>query len=247
MKHTLIQAGVDRKAVPLSNRLAPCIFRVPELECLVQTAPDKELLLTLKLTFECHVRPRELPELAVSNFSFAPLGQPVGVFLPDLRGPAHRRIPIDPQHRPVLAALPPPASRLFRKPNPLARLQRHGAQMGVCLSQRAALYTWVHYARLSGVSAAQVRLVRGRGHRLFADNAAAVNAVTGQTDGIAIGCLFPRSTGSTSFCATESPAEMANRKIMAKPISKKFLRGMADEIFRQTTEALKHETDDEKS
>jgi hypothetical protein len=247
MKHTLIQAGVDRKAVPLSNRLAPCIFRVPELECLVQTAPDKELLLTLKLTFECHVRPRELPELAVSNFSFAPLGQPVGVFLPDLRGPAHRRIPIDPQHRPVLAALPPPASRLFRKPNPLARLQRHGAQMGVCLSQRAALYTWVHYARLSGVSAAQVRLVRRRGHRLFADNAAAVNAVTGQTDGIAIGCLFPRSTGSTSFCATESPAEMANRKIMAKPISKKFLRGMADEIFRQTTEALKHETDDEKS
>jgi hypothetical protein len=247
MKHTLIQAGVDRKAVPLSNRLAPCIFRVPELECLVQTAPDKELLLTLKLTFECHVRPRELPELAVSNFSFAPLGQPVGVFLPDLRGPAHRRIPIDPQHRPVLAALPPPASRLFRKPNPLARLQRHGAQMGVCLSQRAALYTWVHYARLSGVSAAQVRLVRRRGHRLFADNAAAVNAVTGQTDGIAIGCLFPRSTGSTSYCATESPAEMANRKIMAKPISKKFLRGMADEIFRQTTEALKHETDDEKS
>jgi hypothetical protein len=60
MKHTLIQAGVDRKAVHLSNRLAPCIFRVPELECLVQTAPDKELLLTLKLTFECHVRPREL-------------------------------------------------------------------------------------------------------------------------------------------------------------------------------------------
>jgi len=247
MKHALTQASVDRKAVHLSNRLAPCIIRVPELKCLVQRDPDKELFLTLKLTFECHVRPRELPELAVSNFSFAPLGQPVGVFLPDLRGPAHRRIPIDPQHRPVLAALPPPASRLFRKPNPLARLQRHGAQMGVCLSQRAALYTWVHYARLSGVSAAQVRLVRRRGHRLFADNAAAVNAVTGQTDGIAIGCLFPRSTGSTSNCATESPAEMANRKIMAKPISKKFLRGMADEIFRQTTEALKHETDDEKS
>jgi hypothetical protein len=247
MKRALAQASVDRKAVPLSNRLAPCIIRVPELQRLVQRAPDKELLLTLKLTFQCSVPPRELPELAVSNFSFAPLGQPVGVFLPDLRGAAHRHIPIDPQHRPVLAALPPSAFRLFMKPNPLARLQRHGAQMGVCLSQRAALYTWVHYARLSGVSAAQVRLVRRRGHRLFADNAAAVNAVTGQTDGIAIGCLSPRSTGSTSFCATESPAEMANRKIMAKPNSKKFLRGMADEIFRQTTGALKHETDDEKS
>ena len=247
MKRALTQAGVDRKAIHRSNRLAPCIFRVPELDCLVQRAPNKELLLTLKLTFECHVRPRELPELAVSNFSFAPLGQAVGVFLPDLRGLARQHIPIDPQHRPVLAAWPPPAGRFFMNPNPLARLQRHAAQMGVYLSRRAALYTCVHYARLSGVSAAQVRLVRRRGHRLFADNAAAVNAVTGQTDGIAIGCLFPRSTGSTSYCATESPAEMANRKIMAKPISKKFLRGMADEIFRQTTGALKHETDDEKS
>jgi hypothetical protein len=195
MKLALTQAGVDRKAVHLSNRLAPCIIRVPELKCLVQRVPDKELLLTLKLTFQSYVRPRELPELAVANFSFAPLGQPVGVFLPDLRGPAHRHIPIDPQHRPALAALPPPASRLFMKPNPFARLQRHAAQLGVNLSRRAALYTCVHYARLSGVSAAQVRLVRRRGHRLFADNAAAVNAVTGQTDGIAIGCLSPRSTG----------------------------------------------------
>ena len=151
MKHTLIQAGVDRKAVPLSNRLAPGIFRVPELDCLVQRAPNKELLLTLKLTFECHVRPRELPELAVSNFSFAPLGQAVGVFLPDLRGLARQHIPIDPQHRPVLAAWPPSAGRLFMKANPLARLQRHAAQMGVYLSRRAALYTCVHYARLSGV------------------------------------------------------------------------------------------------
>ena len=110
MKRALTQADVDRKAVHLSNRLAPGIIRVPELKRLVQRAPNKELLLTLKLTFECYVRPRERPELAVSNFSFAPLGQPVGVFLPDLRGPAHRRIPIDPQHRPVLAALPPPAT-----------------------------------------------------------------------------------------------------------------------------------------
>jgi hypothetical protein len=195
MKHALTQAGVDRKAIHRSNRLAPCIFRVPELDCLVQTALDKELLLTLKLAFQSYVRPRELPELAVANFSFAPLGQPVGVFLPDLRGPAHRHIPIDPQHRPALAALPPSAVRLFMKPNPFARLQRHAAQLGGNLSRRAALYTCVHYARLSGVSAAQVRLVHRRGHRLFADNAAAVNAVTGQTDGIAIGCLSPRSTG----------------------------------------------------
>jgi len=31
MKRALTQAGVDRKAIHRSNRLAPCIFRVPEL------------------------------------------------------------------------------------------------------------------------------------------------------------------------------------------------------------------------
>jgi integrase len=147
----------------LDVRVAPSIIPISNLERLVRLAPDKEILLTIKLCYHCYVRAGELSGLGVSAFYFGIEGKPLWVSVgSDKRDPLGRTIPIDPFHRPILRALLPAFGPAFTNANPFGRLQRFAGGVGIRVSRGAALRSCVHFARYAGLPGAKAAAFVGR-------------------------------------------------------------------------------------
>ena len=128
-------------------------------------APDKELLLTAKVTFHHFVRARELDFLGRDDFYFDVREFPVAVKVrnADRRdGRIWRLIPIDSSHRPGLKGLLPSSGPLFVHANPFARLQNFAGKLGIKVTRRTALLSCVAHAWGAGMSGEEISVRLGQ-------------------------------------------------------------------------------------
>lgn len=125
------------------------------LQRLVSLAPDRDLLLTAKLCFHCHVQPRELKSLTITSVLWRE-ALPVQLCI---RGPVSgtcpkpRYIPLyAPDADTVKALLPRACSGpLLSCADPWGRLRRFGLKIGVELTSLATRSSCFLYRYVSGV------------------------------------------------------------------------------------------------
>jgi hypothetical protein len=128
------------------------------LQTLVDFAPDKDLLLTIKLCFHLYARPKDLESLDVADFNSDTAGDPISYSIGRPASPLFpaRNSPIDSPHREVLKSLLPKSGSVFRGPNPYGRLRLLARNLQIDLPSRIGLRSCIAYARQAGLSAAEV-------------------------------------------------------------------------------------------
>ena len=110
------------------------------LATLVARAPDKEMLLALKLPFHHRIAASELAHMQVGDFGFGEARVPheirAGWWI---RGSMYRRrIVIEPADGRVLQALLPSSGPLFSEKDPFRRAQHFAKRLGIWLTRAGA-------------------------------------------------------------------------------------------------------------
>ena len=139
---------MKNKSTTYYEKLGVLAPSVPAL--LARMAPDRQMVLTAKLTLHYFVKPIELPKLDVGLFVFD--GHlPTGFSVPrsgDLR--SGRNIHIAPDDRPVMGALLPKSGPLLRDADPFGRLRRFAAKLDVNLTRDLAWRSCIQYCLTLG-------------------------------------------------------------------------------------------------
>lgn len=150
-----------------TNRLPPGIICPTDLARLVAPAPDRELLLTAKLSFHYFFKRGDLPRLSESDFWRDEEGNPVDISASVRCGaPRSSLVRVERCDQQIFRALLPASGSLFVTNDPYGRLLRFAQSIGLSLSPNCAWRSAVTYAFAAGHSAAEVA-VRAGMSRLF--------------------------------------------------------------------------------
>lgn len=134
------------------------IITPPALAALVARAPDKDLLLAIKLVFHLGVPPATLEEPHTVDGC--------AIFLDsdhsDLRAllfncfQGLRHVYVDPIHSPTLRVLLPRSGPLFHSFDPYGRVQHFAAGLGIHLTRGCATRSWLLYGLAVGLNLDQL-------------------------------------------------------------------------------------------
>jgi hypothetical protein len=134
---------MKNKSTTYYEKLGVLAPSVPAL--LARMAPDRQMVLTAKLTLHYFVKPSELPRLDLGRFIFD-RHLPTGFLVPRSGGlGSERRIDIAPDDRFVMGALLPKSGTLLRDADPFGRLRRFAAKHDVNLTRDLAWRSCIQY------------------------------------------------------------------------------------------------------
>lgn len=144
--------------------MPPGIIHPDDLALFAQRAPDRDLVLTLKLAFHYAVRPAHLKGLNTTDLVLKDHRGGTGIFPPGRAPTQHYSMPPLGDDVDVFSAMLPPGSGpmpLFVSKDPWARLRRFAAALHIdlprnCGRRSAALYAWAFGLRLEEIARRQL-------------------------------------------------------------------------------------------
>lgn len=184
------------------------------LQHLVDYAPDKESLLTIKFCFNLYTSPNELSGLNVGQeFLYDEEGRLIEFMVGKRTPRLYRRIPIDASSAKILPALLPDSGLLFLNAKPFERLKRFAERLGIHIGARLARRSSAAYGRAEGLTAQEVAARMGLNPSPF-DRHVSIPVTVQQFSGAYFNLDFAldRISGLPRYSGRLKSAVLQNRK-----------------------------------